>query len=512
MNSPTFTSEDVHHLAHLTKQNRIKVLWSLAVSAFWAVFLWGFWDKGVLALGLNAFVFWAALAGLFLWSLRHKGINLAEHLFWIAPIGLIIASYALYDNPFLKLTSLLLLPVLFALFYNFAHVPEPRRIRWDLAFLAIAAARTLSLLNGLRESALTHARLFALPKKGHDKLARIGLGLAFFAVIALTVVIPMLSYADAEFAARMGGLLAWFREIISTSFVYKTIFALACSIAFLAALMEWSKTFAYANKENENEPLDPIISGIVLAGILGLYLLFLWIQAKRLWVGSLPFEFSAVTLLVKSGFWQLLLLSIINIAIYFLTYRKTIPAVQHILAAFTAASLLLLASAAQRMGLYVTYYGFSYEKFFASYTVIFCAILFVWLISRLFVRRRADIMKFLVVLFLWMYGLLTVLPVEQFILRANVALAGREGSQIRLVELTMLSPDVLALAQRYEAEGLLAERTTARFAREVLLDVKNAQLNESAAAIWTDWIENRQLKLKQKKWYEKNAMNFLSGY
>jgi hypothetical protein len=225
------------------------------------------------------------------------------------------------------------------------------------------------------------------------------------------------------------------------------------------------------------------------------------VQLNRLWVGSLPFDFKETENLVKSGFWQLFFLSLINILIYFYTYRKTSPLVQRILTAFTAASLLLLVSAAYRMGLYVAYYGLSYEKFFASYTVIYCAILFIWLIMRLFIKQRSNIVKFLIILFLWMYALVTVFPVEQFILRANVALVRLPESRIRLFELTMLSPDALFLVKEYQQQGLLQEKA-GYLSRE--------KMSESADKFnWNPWIERQEKRISAKNWYEKNLMNVL---
>jgi len=219
------------------------------------------------------------------------------------------------------------------------------------------------------------------------------------------------------------------------------------------------------------------------------------VQVGRLWVGSLPFEFKDTEYFVKSGFWQLFFLSIINIVIYFFTYRKTILIVQRILTVFTLISLLLLISAVQRMQLYVTYYGFSYEKLFALYTVIYCVILFIWLITRLFIKSRSNIFKFLVMLFICMYGLITILPVEQFILRANLKLSELKESRIRLYELTMLSPDVLPLIKKYKKEGKLKER----------IDYFRPGVEEFD---WTPWINEKEKIVSDKKWYERNLLNY----
>ena len=230
--------------------------------------------------------------------------------------------------------------------------------------------------------------------------------------------------------------------------------------------------------------------GIVLAGVLGIYLLFLWIQLNRLWVGVLPFNFKETEELVKSGFWQLLALSVINILIYFFAYRKTVSFVQKLLSAFTVASLLLLASAGQRMGLYVTYYGFSYEKFFASYTVLYCAIVYIWLIAQLFRSKRSNIVKFLVLLFLWMFAMLTIFPVEQFIFRTNMALRRLKDSRIVLSEMKMLSPDVLVVVKKNKEKGLLDE----------------------GGYDWNEWIDKQEQIVSGKAWYERNMTNMVYAF
>ena len=311
--------------------------------------------------------------------------------------------------------------------------------------------------------------------------------------------IPLLSSADVVFAGKIQFTYDWFKDILSIPFIYKLLTFIALSVLFFSLLVAWSRRFDYTEKEESGRKIDPIVSGIVLGGVLCLYLLFLWVQINRLWVGTLPFDFKETESLVKSGFWQLFFLSVINVAIYFFTYKKTIPLVQRILIAFTVASLLLLSSAGYRMGLYVTYYGLSYEKFFASYTVIYSALLFIWLISRLFIKQRSNIVKFLVVLFLWMYAIVSILPVEQFILRTNVALSYLEESRIRLFELTMLSPDVLALVKEYQQQGVLEEKV------DYLAQEGTNKSEEDFD--WNPWIERQEKVVSDKVWYERNLMN-----
>ncbi|MFA4872643.1 MAG: DUF4153 domain-containing protein [Patescibacteria group bacterium] len=496
-NAPT------EHPESLNRDLALRLILCAGLAIFWVVFLWNFWSKGVYALGFNAFIFLVLFLGLFVWVLRKEGHFGKNDLAWLIPFTLIVLSFALYDNPFLKIFSLMVLPAGFAIFYNQAFLPDKESKYWDIEYVLRIISRFFSFLLQIGKSATLYLNLIVPTGSAKKRIAvRVTAGLVLFLVIALTVFIPLLSSADAVFAERMKGIYDWFKEIISVPFMYKLLVGIALSILFSSVLAAWSGPFDYGKKEKQDKPIDSIVAGIVLGGILCLYALFLWVQVKRLWVGDLPFDFKETEHLVKSGFWQLLFLSVINILIYFFAYRKTSPIVQKILAAFTAASLLLLVSAGYRMGLYVTYYGFSYEKFFAAYTVLYCAIVFVWLITRLFIAQRSNILKFLVVLFIWMYAAVTVLPVEQFILRANVALSGIENSRIRLYELTMLSPDVLSLVKRYEQQGALKEKAD-------YLEREGKNKSEEAFD-WTPWIERQEKRVAEKVWYEMNIMNLMT--
>jgi hypothetical protein len=313
------------------------------------------------------------------------------------------------------------------------------------------------------------------------------MGLIVFFVIAFVVLIPLLSSADPDFARAVEAIYESVTRFFSLPFVYKLLFAVFLSAVFFTLAVTWGNKFGYDLKEKEAVRVDPIAAGIALGGIIFVYLLFLWIQISRLWVGSLPFDFKTTENLVKSGFWQLFFLTLLNILIYFFVYKKTAPLVQKMLVAFAAASLLLLFSAGQRMGLYVFFYGFSYEKFYASYTVLYCALLFSFLIRKLIVRQKTDVFKLAVVLFIWMYGAVAVFPSEQFIFRSNIALARRDDTRIKLYELSMLSSDVLSLVKKYK-------------------DGENFKKEEFD---WASWIESREKRIADKKWHERNIMNMI---
>lgn len=500
----------------LTHTDRTKLFWSLGLALFWVIFLWGFFARGIYALGVNAFLYLGATTALFLWAMKRDGISLRKNLVWILPIYLIVTSYLLYDNPFLKVVSILVLPTTFALFYNEAYLSANGRPRWSGKIIEALVWRALSIVTHIRKAGELFERLVLRARKNPSTTKRVVVGIVLFLFVAVILVIPLLSSADAQFAAMMGFVNDWIKKLFSTSLFGKFLLFFLLSIGTIAALLAWSRPAPQTATETETKQVDPIIAGIVLGGVLALYALFLWIQLGQMWVGKLPIEFSETERLVKNGFWQLLCLTIINILFAFTTYRKTVLSVQRLLTVFVIASFLLLVSAGYRMALYVTYYGLSYEKIFASYVVAFCAILLLWLASRFFVRARADVARFPVILFLWMYAVLTVMPVEQIIMRSNVALSQREDSRIQLYELTMLSPDVLALVMRYQAEGVLEERNP-YYSLENLdpvapNDPEGAFSRENLTFDWTPWIEKRSRIVSEKAWYELNLANVITAW
>ena len=472
----------------------------LGSALFFVNFIWGFFDREINALGINMTVLLSLGYLLFYKVYAGKRLLTRSNLPWLIPFGLIALSFSLYDNPFLKAFSILVLPTAFIVFYNYAQLKHRERRQWDLAFFNGLFIRAFGFLPKVSKAASLYSGIiFPGERKGLEAVKKVLIGILLFAAMALIVVIPLLSSADPLFADKMNKVYQSFGNIISLSFISKTIVVCGMSIFLLAASLAWLWPFELTKHSQSDKEVDSIITGIVLGGILLLYLLFLYLQLNRLWVNALPINFQETEDLVKSGFWQLFVLSVINILLFSLSFRKTNALVHKVLAVFVGASCLLLLSAGYRMYLYVTLYGFSYEKFFATYTVVFIGVLFVWIVSRFFQADKPNTMKFSAFLFIWMFTLATVFPIEQFILQSNIALALRPDSRIKLYELTMLSPDILSSVEKY----------VARDADKCEYGKVQSTPGSLDFCGWNDWLKERRENVNEKKWYEANLMNLI---
>lgn len=492
-----------------------------AISIYYVIFLWRFWSYGIEALGINVTIFWILLISFYIWIQRSLNKCI---LFWLIPFTIIVLSLSIYTTPFTGWISILLLPVLFFIFTTHESHKYLQNSIWS-KFMPLTLL--LSMLCFFQSIIFAPKKPFkkngsVIDQSSKEKMRNIIFqvltGVIFLFVLSVVVIIPLLSSADSSFANIFKNLLDWLKNIIINfkTLPWKLTIAILGTLMLIGASHYWQRTLRSFFKSNVNKTSssdNSIILGIILSGILVLYLLFIGIQIHTLFINNLPVNFTETESLVKSGFWQLFALTILNILFYILVYRKSTKNVQLILAMFTLTSLLLIISATHRVFLYVTTYGLSFEKFFAFYTVIFCIIVFTWFLS-LFAyshNKPIYIIRNLVFLALWMYALTTIIPLERIIFNTNLKLTQQENSRIDLNELKMLGFDALPLLEENFDTFIKEAQKDYRHQYEVnnygLIKQQNytekEHLQNAVDLEWLKWIkknEDKQNNLRQRRY------------
>jgi hypothetical protein len=456
-----------------------RLLAIVLISSFAVLSHWGVWSNGVFSLGLNTSLVWLALGALLIHA--NDRIDFSYDWLWLLPLALLAISFALYENPWLKLVSVLVMPVGIGVFFGFAQLTGKRQQLWRAATVAKLIANTLSVLPAIPASMNSIRMAFSarLDSSNLGVFKRILRAVAIL-VPLMFIVLMLLSSADDNFEAMVS---AWF-STLTTLLDWSTAAKIICVFIFSSVLLAVNNTLAReVLLESQIQPrqVDDVIASIVLFTILIVYIAFLSLQLDYLIVDKLPIEFSATERLVKSGFWQLFFLSVINIGLFYWVYQNTGLIAQWILRLYLIASALILLSAAWRMGMYVFYYGFSYEKFFASYTTLYALGLFCFLGWAVFSASRKDIIKTLCLSFLWMFSIVNILPVERIIFHSNISLSQYPSSRIDLFHLSELSVDILA-----EVNTALNDRRL---------------LNTNA---WINWQRNKIDGDCERPWFESN--------
>ena len=320
---------------------------------------------------------------------------------------------------------------------------------------------------------------------------------------------------ETAFASLYETLIAPILNALEFETVVRVVVGAAFSVFFLAQILSW--TSPYEPKIQEPGKFDSLVSGIVLGSVLSVYLFFLYIQFERIWISGLPASFKETEILVKSGFWQLFLLTLLNIGLFILLFKKTSRFTQRLLGLFTLTSLLLLLSSAYRMFLYVRYYGLSVEKFYASYTVLYCGILFALFLYLLLSDKRLPLLHLAGLLALWMYSFSAVIPMERLIVISNLQLAKMDESRLNMHDAHILSSAIAPLILKY---GILKVREDEHFNcgktpennEQYVAEIRDSGVPEIwlGDIRWNQWIESEWRSMKRRRWYEHSVSSLLA--
>lgn len=412
---------------------------------FWEWQLWG-WLQTPLSINGTA-LFTAAYAAAVLGYVYAAGRRPPrESWFWLAVLLCLGFAYALpYGGGLLGILhygALLLTAVYWTLCAAGRLTKAGRTSNW-LAFDVLDAAAILPWGNFLRLFAALCAgvkRLAARAGTGKKRrdARQLGavLGGILAAAVCLCAVLPQLMAADDGFAAMMRALGdGLFRWRISGEWMLKLALALPTA-QFLYGLaygavrgrrLGWceQKDICAVQRAVRTLPRATVLTA--LFALCAVYLLFLSLQAKYLfgafW-GALPEGFTYAGY-ARQGFFELCRVAAINIAILLAAnlFSRAQAGENRLLrccnTALSALTLLLLATAAAKMALYIAVYGLTVKRVLASVFLLWLAIVFCAVLVRQF--RFVPLLRIAVFTGAVLFALLCTLPVEYGIDAYNAA-------------------------------------------------------------------------------------------
>ena len=359
-----------------------------------------------LLLGTAAFC--VLLAHTFLWCGPGAGLTAAVFAWYVlvlasvgtAPLAvrsnrvllvvnlLLAATFALGSNRFFRvwncLALLVLLPVHALALSGAGRLPWHRpAMLWErLCLLLIGLFGNL----GAGPAALCAGR----ERRDGRRILAAALGLGG-AVVLVCVLLPVLAWADALFAAVTETLRTWIWDHLPTG-VWQVGLGLAMTPFFFSFLYALRRPEPLKTAWKESSPtLDPLPPAIVLGALDGLYLLFLGVQSAGLFGGPEYLARRGISYAewARSGFFQMVGITVLNLTVMLAALSlcrregalwRTVRVLAGLL---TAESLVLLASAAWRMTLYVSAYGLSFRRCLTYWGMGMMALLFLTALGKI---------------------------------------------------------------------------------------------------------------------------------
>lgn len=351
------------------------------------------WQFGWLQYGVTLFVCVFAAAVLGYCFIQRRTVP-KQSWFWLDVLLALAAAYSLWQNTALAGWQGLAL--------------HAAAVYWTLtATGALVEDKTGSflpadLLNGFiivpfgNFFARIRCMFMALRGKGSGKKALqilLGVGLLF---LALLCILPLLMNADESFAALVNGLQIswaniWYNEHFGIFLfglpVGAYLFGLAyggvhkcCTAAFVPNKVRSAAQHCHA--------VPDVSTYTVLGGVCAVYVLYIAVQAKSLFsaFGGQLYGTDNYSEYAREGFFGLCFVAVLNAALLLAanvcskTPRKNSRVLRMFNIVLACLTLLILASAAQKMFLYVGAYGLTPKRVLVVTFLLFLAVVFVALI------------------------------------------------------------------------------------------------------------------------------------
>ena len=314
------------------------------------------------------------------------------------------------------------------------------------------------------------------------------------ALALLGVLVPVLASADALFAAATADLRAFVKEHF-TSTLWKLIWALILA-PFVFSLLYFLRrpTPLSPSRERPERTVDGLAFAVMLAAIVVLYALFLAVQSAGLFGGEAYLASRGLSYAqwARSGFFQMVGVTVVNLTVLLVSVSfsrrdgRCFTVVRLLGAALTAQSVLLLASAAWRMTLYVSAYGLSFKRVMTYWGMVMMALFFLAAAWKL---AKPDFCFFRAAVPVALAGWLVIncVPADYLVARDQVDryLSGETASMDVEYLLYDLSYDTLSQLNRLD-KGQLVQVPAGQFTLDYLLDLERQEARE-VCADWRSW-------------------------
>ena len=464
------------------------ILLTIGALAMGVLFVWLFYGKYP---GISVPLFVIAFYAL-LFAYTRPVLTREAWFGWFLsiPVFMLSLTYMLFGNEILMVLNLLALPLLILL--QTLLITGANSFKWYNPGILI------DLLCGVFYRCLAHvikpfgiAAVLLRKKANEDKTKSVGVRVLTGLLISLPlllVLLALLSSADMVFGRLVDKLPKLFEQLNMDELIGKSIVALM--IFFLTFSYLWSvrhgdRPADSAAKANDTIiPLqkvnwDQVTIITITAAVNVLYILFVIIQFAYLFGGSgLPEGFTYAEY-ARSGFFELILVTLLNIGLLActLTFTRrgtaTAGTVLKVLnTIMIGCTFVMLVSAHYRMSLYEEAYGYTFLRIMTQAFMVFLLVLFVITLGRVWVEHLPLVKPYIIVAII-AFTVVNYINVDTMIVKKNME-RFYSSNVIDMAHMRTLSNDIAGDIKKLSEDK---DPTIATAAKEIL-DQREKRLSE----------------------------------
>jgi len=371
--------------------------------------------------GINVLLFTIPLLGTIVYFLKeNKLIKNKMGLLLIIPILILSSTYFIYSNVF-NIVNILVIPFLYLLLY----VVTLDKLK---SFIDIFT-ETIKLVF----KPLDYISIFCKESKKDfpdEKLSpntRKVLKSLIIVIPVVIVVLLLLSSADQIFSNLFSNFNKLFENISFSNILVRIINFVILFFYLGGTLYFISKKYKDESKEiKEVKKKDPLTINILLTTLNIIYIVFDIIQINSLLLHRVSSGFNYADY-ARSGFFQLMIISIINIVIILLSKKSDEMTYTKVMSLITVLlTLIIIVSSFYRMFLYEQAYGYTVLRLGVYVILITEAILFIPTIIFIF-KKDFNILRYYLIIVLSVYSLVNCFSIDRIIAENNIRRYDRIG-------------------------------------------------------------------------------------
>ena len=364
------------------------------------------------SLGINVILYMIAFIPFLVYALKtnNKLIN-KKGLLFIIPIMLLSLTYFVYDNSF-RLLNIVAIPILYVLMFIYTVKPtyNIKEVIADFVNLIFGPLDEIpNFFNVIKKSYST----INLSKNNKNKLKSI------LIVIPITIIVlALLISSDGIFEEAFSGIIDAFKNISIFDLILRIIITGILFIYTGATL--YNILFKYKKDEIDADlKIDSYTFKLLFTVLNIIYLVFDIIQIRSLLLHrvSAGFDYAQYA---RSGFFQLMAISLINMAIILFSkkseenkYNKIMGIIMVLL------TLVIIVSSFYRMYMYENAFGYTVLRLLVYVALITEGVCLVPTIGYI-INNKVNILKYYIIIIVAIYTGINMVSVDYIIAKNNI--------------------------------------------------------------------------------------------